>query len=33
VIAGVLIRQNTDASAGAQQVDHRLEAIVAVEQF
>src|SRR6478735_1649468 len=29
----MLIRQNTDATTGAQQVDHRLEAIVAIEQF
>jgi hypothetical protein len=33
MIACVLIRQNTDATAGAQQLDYRLEAIVTIEQF
>src|SRR5207249_10635095 len=33
VIASMLIRQNADASAGAQQLDHRLKSVVAIEQF
>jgi hypothetical protein len=33
VIASMLIRQDTNAAAGTQQIDHRLKSLLAIEQF
>lgn len=33
MIAGVLVGQNTDATAGPQQIDHGLKSLLAIEQF
>ena len=33
VIAGVLVGQNTNATAGTQQIDHGLKSLLAIEQF